>query len=169
MRPIERDRRFRRESCVPKTDTGSNHRSGVESATDVADVDVDQGSVPVSRQHVQVASRRSTMSSPDVEPVRGSVLNAFSLAHLLEHIERSGGSVDAESYRNVVFRLKEALSGSIPEVALTAVLRTYPSAAEIYENMTYETEGLSRSSIERNVSSEVLATQAIERFSHGPH
>ncbi len=109
------------------------------------------------------------MSSPHVESIRASVHTAFSLAHVLEHIERSGGSVDAESYRNVVTRLKEALSGPLPDVALAAVLRTYPSAAELYENMTYETAGLSCSSVERNVSSEVLAAQAIERVSHRHH
>lgn len=109
------------------------------------------------------------MSSSHVESVRASVHTAFSLAHVLEHIERSGGSVDAESYRNVVSRLTDALSGPLPDVARAAVLRTYPSAAELYENMTYATAGLSCSSLESNVSSEVLAAQAIERFSLRPH
>lgn len=109
------------------------------------------------------------MSSPNVESIRASVHTAFSLAHLLEHIERTGGSVDADSYRNVVARLKTALSGPLPEPALAAVLRTYPSAAEIFENMNYETAGLARVSLERNVSSEVLAVQLMERVSGRPH
>ena len=109
------------------------------------------------------------MSSSPVESIRASVHTAFSLAHVLEHIERSGGSVDAERYRNVVSRLTVALSAPLPDVARAAVLRTYPSAAELYENMTYATAGLSRSPLESNVSSEVLAAQAIERFARRPH
>lgn len=107
------------------------------------------------------------MSSPKVESIRGSVHAAFSLAHLLEHIDRSGSPVDAAQYRIVVSRLKEALSDALPEAALTAVLGTYPSAAELYENMHYEVSGLSRSPIETSVSSEVLATQLLARFSLG--
>ena len=104
------------------------------------------------------------MSSPKVESIRGSVHTAFSLAHLLEHIERSGGPVNAEHYLTVVSRLKDALAGSLPDVALAAVLRTYPAAAEIHENMTFETSGLSRAPLENNISSEVLATQLLQRF-----
>lgn len=109
------------------------------------------------------------MSSPSVDSIRASVHTVFSLAHTLEHIERGGGTVDAEGYRNVVSRLKEALAGPLPEVAREAVMRTYPSAAELYENMTYETAGLSRSPLERNVSTEVLATQVLARFATRPH
>lgn len=109
------------------------------------------------------------MSSPKVDSVRGSVHTVFSLAHVLEHIERSGGRVNADQYQKVVSRLAEALSGSLPEVALAAVLRTYPSAAEVYENLTYAGSGLSRASLESNVSSEVLAMQALERISRHHH
>ncbi|MFM9915299.1 MAG: hypothetical protein ACKVOX_05785 [Rhizobacter sp.] len=105
------------------------------------------------------------MSSPNVESIRGSVHTAFSLAHLLQHIECSGGPVNAEQYLKVVSRLKDALAGSLPDVALAAVLRTYPAAAEIHENLTYETAGLSRASLESNVSSEVLAAQVLDRYS----
>ena len=109
------------------------------------------------------------MSSPKVESIRGLVHTAFSLAHLLEHIERSGGPVHPDQYQKVVARLKESLAGSLPESALAAVLSTYPSAAEIYENITYEHAGLSRAPLEINVSSEVLAVQLLERVSARPH
>jgi hypothetical protein len=109
------------------------------------------------------------MSSPKVESFRGSVQIAFSLAHLLEHIELSGGPVSADQYQTVVSRLKDALSASIPDAALAAVLRTYPSAAEVYENLTYATSGLSLASLESNVSSEVLTAQVLERFSRSRH
>ncbi|MDL2336995.1 MAG: hypothetical protein QFE16_04050 [Pseudomonadota bacterium] len=105
------------------------------------------------------------MSLPNVESTRGSVHTAFSLAHLLEQIDRSGAPVDAAQYQMVVSRLKDALSEALPEAALTAVLRTYPSAAELYENMHYELSGLSRSPLENSVSSEVQAVQLLARFS----
>ncbi len=104
------------------------------------------------------------MSSPKVESIRSSVHTAFSLAHLLDHIERSGGPVNAEHYLQVVSKLKDALAGSLPDVALAAVLRTYPSAAELHENLNYEMAGLARASLESNISSEVLAAQVLERY-----
>lgn len=107
------------------------------------------------------------MSTPNVESTRSSVHTAFSLAHLLESIDRSSAPVDATQYRIVVSRLKRALSGALPEAALTAVLATYPSAAELYENMHYAISGLSRSPLESSVSSEVLATQLLARFARG--
>jgi hypothetical protein len=107
------------------------------------------------------------MSSPRVESTRSSVHTAFSLAHLLESIDRSSAPIDAAQYRIVVARLQDALSQALPEAALTAVLNTYPSAAEVYENLHYETSGLSRSPLEQSVSSEVLATQWLARFARG--
>ena len=104
------------------------------------------------------------MSSPKVESIRSSVHTAFSLAHLLENIDRSGAPIDAAQYRIVVARLQDALSQPLPEAALTALLNTYPSAAEVYENMHYDVAGLSRSPLERSVASESLARQVISRF-----
>ena len=105
------------------------------------------------------------MPSPDLESLRTSVHTAFSLAHLLERIERSGGAVDAQSYRNVVARLQEALSRPLPDAALAAVLRSYPSAAEVFENMNYAHAGLPCASLECKVASEVLAAQVLRRAS----
>ncbi|MEI2679060.1 MAG: hypothetical protein V9G29_15135 [Burkholderiaceae bacterium] len=104
------------------------------------------------------------MSSPNVESTRSSIHTAFSLAHLLESIDRSSAPVDANQYRMVVGRLKASLSNPLPEAALTALLNTYPSAAEVYENMHYDVAGLSRSPLERSVASESLARQVISRF-----
>lgn len=104
------------------------------------------------------------MSSPNVESTRSSIHTAFSLAHLLENIDRSSAAIDAAQYRIVVARLQDALSQALPEAALTALLRTYPSAAELYENMHYATSGLSRSPLDRSVSSEALATRLLSTF-----
>lgn len=105
------------------------------------------------------------MSSPKVGSTSGSIQIAFSLAHLLEHIEHSGGPINAHQYQKVVRGLQAALSEPIPDAALAALLDKYPSAAEIHESLNYETSGLSRTPLESNVSSEVLALQALQRAS----
>lgn len=105
------------------------------------------------------------MPSPKVGSNRGAVQVAFSLAHLLEHIEHSGGPISAHQYQKVALALKAALSDSLPEAAMATLLEKYPAAAEIHESMNYETAGLSRASLESNVSSEVLALRALQRAS----
>jgi len=108
------------------------------------------------------------MSIPKVEAIRSSVHTAFSLAHLLERIDRSGSPVDAAQYQIVVSRLKDALAVKLPDSALAAVLNTYPSTAELYENMNYKVSGLSRSSLESAVSAELLAMQLLGKLSLHP-
>ena len=41
------------------------------------------------------------MPSPHVESIRSSVHTAFSLAHLLESIDRSGAAIDADLFRQI--------------------------------------------------------------------
>ncbi|MBL8344800.1 MAG: hypothetical protein JNN03_05115 [Rubrivivax sp.] len=76
-------------------------------------------------------------------------------------------AVDAHQYQVLVARLKAALSEDLPEPALDAILGAFPAAAEVYENMHYQHSGLSRSPLERSVSSEKLATQWLARFAQG--
>ncbi|OYT98404.1 MAG: hypothetical protein CFE40_10605 [Burkholderiales bacterium PBB1] len=110
------------------------------------------------------------MSSPSVESIRESVQTTFWLAHLLEYMEQRGGAVDAQGYRDVVTRLQERLLGPLPDAALAAVLRTYPSAVEVFENLHYAHAGLSCASLECTVLSEVLAARLIGRVSERrPH
>lgn len=108
------------------------------------------------------------MSAPQVQTPRSSVNTALALAHLLERIDRSGDPIDAAQYQIVVSRLKKALSVTLPDAALTAVLNTYPSTAELYENMHYEVSGLSRSSLDSAVSAEVQAAKLLGKFSLHP-
>ncbi len=108
------------------------------------------------------------MSAPQVQTPRSSVNTALALAHLLERIDRSGDAIDAAQYQIVVSRLKKALSATLPDAALTAVLNTYPSTAELYENMHYEVSGLSRSSLDSAVSAEVQAAKLLGKFSLHP-
>ena len=44
------------------------------------------------------------------------------------------------------------------------ILRAHPATGEIYENMNYEISGLSRSSLERSVATEMLATQLLHKI-----
>jgi len=108
------------------------------------------------------------MSTPQVQTPRSSVSAALALAHLLERIDRSSDPVDAAQYQIVVSRLKNALSVPLPDAALTAVLNTYPSTAELYENMHYEVSGLSRSSLDSAVSPELQASKLLDKFSLHP-
>lgn len=109
------------------------------------------------------------MSSPSVESIRESVHTTFWLAHLLEYMEQRGGEVDAHGYRDVVTRLQKSLLGPLPEAALAAVLRTYPSAAEVFENLNYAHSGLSCAPLECTVLSEVVAARLIRRVSQRPN
>jgi hypothetical protein len=68
-----------------------------------------------------------------------------------------------------VARLQQILSAPLPEAALAAVLRSYPSAAEVFENLNYAHAGLSCASLECRVLSEVLAARLIQRVSQRPH
>lgn len=107
------------------------------------------------------------MSEPTLqpEPYHAHLETAIALARVLEHVERSPGRLDADQYQMLVARLKAALSEDLPAPALEAVLGALPAAAEIYENMHYRISGLSRSPLERSVSSEKLATQLLARLS----
>lgn len=107
-------------------------------------------------------------AAPKVQTPRSSVNTAVALAHLLERIDRSGDPIDAAQYQIVVSRLKSALTANLPDTALAAVLNTYPSTAELYENMHYELSGLSRSSLESAVSAEMQTAELLGKFALHP-
>ena len=88
---------------------------------------------------------------------------AIALARLLERVETSGKAFGADQYRELVRQLGVALSQEVPDEALQAVLGAHPAAAEVYENLHYAESGLSRSSLERSVGSEMQASQLIAR------
>lgn len=105
------------------------------------------------------------MPAPKVQTPRSAVNTAVALAHLLERIDRSGAPIDGTQYQIVVSRLKVALTADLPDTALAAVLNTYPSTAELYENMHYQLSGLSRSSLEGVVSAEMQTAELLDKFS----
>jgi hypothetical protein len=107
------------------------------------------------------------MSASNADSIRTRLETVIALAHLLERFERSTAAASADQYRLVVSRLKAALSKDLPDDALQPVLNAHPAAAELYENMHYEHSGLSRSSLDRSVSSEMLTAQVLARLSKG--
>lgn len=103
------------------------------------------------------------MSALPVETIKSRLETVIALARLLERVEASAVAVGADQYRALVQRLALALSQELPQDALNAVLGAHPAAAELYENLHYEQSGLSRASLERSVSSELIASQAITK------
>jgi len=92
---------------------------------------------------------------------------AIALARILERVERGPQPIDADQYQLLVAKLKAALAQDLPEAALNAMLGALPAAAELYENMHYPLSGLSRSPLERSVSSEMQATTLLAKVSQG--
>lgn len=86
------------------------------------------------------------------------------LAQLLTRLETSTEPLSADQYRSVVRHLGEELQTVTPGPELDAVLRSFPAAAEMYENQRYEQAGLCRSPLERSLNTEQQARKAIERI-----
>ncbi|MEP7302925.1 MAG: hypothetical protein ABI699_15540 [Caldimonas sp.] len=103
------------------------------------------------------------MAAPRLEPLRTRIETVIALSRLLERVETSGVKIGADQYRALVRQLGAALSAPLPEPALQAILGAHPASAELYENLHYERSGLSRSTLDRSVSTEMLASQAIDR------
>lgn len=103
------------------------------------------------------------MNAPRTESLRTRLETLIALARLLERVEASAAAIGADQYRGLVSQLKAALAVALPEQALKAILDAHPATAELYENMHYESSGLSRSPLERSVATEMLAAEWIHR------
>ena len=86
----------------------------------------------------------------------------IALSRLLERVEARG-----RDRRRPVPRPRAPAPGDARHAAarpaLEAILGAHPATAELYENLHYDVSGLSRSPLERSVSTELLAAQAIDR------
>lgn len=91
------------------------------------------------------------------------------LAELLERLEHSAEPVGPEQYRSVVAHLASAFGEVAPGTELGALLDTHPAAAELYENINYHYAGLCRSPLDRSLSAEQQARQAIKRAMRQPN
>jgi len=87
----------------------------------------------------------------------------FTLARLLERLERSQVPVGADQYRSVVDHLSAELSKLRMDDTLQALLGAHPAAAELYENLNYQHAGLCRSPLEASLKAELQAKDAISR------
>ena len=104
------------------------------------------------------------MPAPHLASVRTRLENLIALAGLLERIETHPMGVGAEQYRGLVLHLRELLGEELPEHALRQVLDAHPATAELYENMRYAHLGLSRSSLESAVATEMQASALLQRI-----
>ena len=97
--------------------------------------------------------------------------NLILLARILDRLERSA-QPDAEQFRSVAGRLATELEAVPRDAAFEAVLETFPSVAEMYENLNYRHAGLCRSALDAALAAEVAARTAIEtarqRTTQGP-
>lgn len=89
--------------------------------------------------------------------------NLVALARMLERLERSAPSVDADQFRTVVQRVSAELQSLPHDAALDAVLATFPTVAELYENLNYQHAGLCRSPLEPAMAAELSARSAIDK------
>jgi hypothetical protein len=105
------------------------------------------------------------MNAPRLESIQTRIETVIALARLLDRVEASPIPLGADQYRALIRQLKAALAAPIPQPALDAILGAHPGTAELYENMHYDTTGLSRSPLDRSVATEMLASQLIERAS----
>jgi hypothetical protein len=106
------------------------------------------------------------MAAPQpTENLQSRLETVIALSRLLERVEARGVAIGADQYRALVQRLQGVLATPMPGPALEAILGAHPATAEVYENMHYDVSGLSRSSLERSVETELMAAQAIERAS----
>lgn len=85
------------------------------------------------------------------------------LAKLFQKLEGSPVAVAPQQYQAVAGRLGQALREAPAGDALDAVLRAFPAAAELYENVQYMHAGLCRQPLEAALNAELLARAAIER------
>ena len=109
------------------------------------------------------------MSAPRLDSFKTRLETVIALARLLERVERTPSSASAAQYRALVLQLRAALDEGLPTDALDAVLSAYPAAGEVYENMHYAMSGLSRSTLDRSVASEMATSQLLARLAARSH
>ena len=93
--------------------------------------------------------------------------NLVLLAQILEGLERSARPVDAEQFRAVAARLAAELDTAPRDAALESVLKAFPAAAEVYENLNYQHAGLCRCALEPALAAELAARAAIDSARRG--
>ncbi len=88
----------------------------------------------------------------------------FTLAQLLQRLEGDGLRAGAAQYRQVAERLGLALREATADEALDLILRVFPAAAEVYENLHYAQAGLVRQPLDISLNTERAARELIARL-----
>lgn len=105
------------------------------------------------------------MNTPALRPVTlpAEFTVVVALAKLFQKLEAAPEAVAPSQYRAVAERLAQALREAPAGEALDALLRAFPAAAELYENVQYAHAGLCRQPLEAALNAELLAREAIAR------
>ena len=93
----------------------------------------------------------------------------LTLAHVLQFLENNPGPVDAVQYRSIVLHLIRELKSVKPDEMISAVLDSYPAAAELYENLQYQHAGLCRSDLHPALNAELRAKDVIRKARGAAH
>jgi hypothetical protein len=109
------------------------------------------------------------MNTPAARPLAlpAELTLVVALARLFQKLEASPVAVAPSQYRTVAERLAQALREAPAGDALDAVLRAFPAAAELYENVQYAHAGLCRQPLEAALNAELLTRAAIARVRGG--
>jgi len=86
------------------------------------------------------------------------------LSRLLHALEASPEQADPGQYRQVALRLAQALADTPSDDALAAVLRAFPTAAQVYENVHYEQAGLCRHTLDQAMPAELKTRALLQRL-----
>lgn len=105
------------------------------------------------------------MKTTHLTPSKADMTSTHVLAALLERLERSVATVDAQQYQSVVRRLADALEQLDSSAERDAMLAKFPAASELYENLQYQHAGLCRSPLDAALAAEQLARESIVRAS----
>jgi hypothetical protein len=103
------------------------------------------------------------MSTSSPTSLQTRLETLIALARLLERVEANPVAIGADQYLALVRQIQAALQVELPQGARESILGGHPATATIYENLHYETSGLSRSPLDRSVSTEMLATGLIHK------
>ncbi len=96
-------------------------------------------------------------------PARHDFKAAVSLAALLQRVDAQPQVVGAAQYRQLVLQLGQLLDSLPPGDSLQKLLRSFPAAAVVYENLQYGLAGLCRSPLDQSMASEEMARVAIAK------
>ncbi|MGC8806099.1 MAG: hypothetical protein ACP5GC_05915 [Thiomonas sp.] len=99
---------------------------------------------------------------------RAVVPEVVILAQLLHKLDRQPLQASAEQYRVVASTLAAELRRLPASPWLDALLRRYPEAAEVYENVRYDLAGLCRAPLEQAAAAEVQARQLLASVARRP-